>query len=229
MILRRKLPTGPYKDFAIRLMEALENAEIGETQKEIGDVFGVSQVTVAAWLAGEKPPSRDMCVKIARKVKRSTDWLLTGKEPFIPLPIGSRGETEFARKLPLISYTSAGAWIDIADPYELNDAKSWEVSPFGSTERDFLLQIQGDSMDDGSPTGYPDGCIAHFSPDKACRHKSDVVVRTPDGKTTFKQLHQTDESVYLVPRNPIYQRQIIEIPEGTVICAVALGFWVDQR
>lgn len=222
------------KAFGKRLEQALRNAGKFDSYAEIGKRYGVSKTTINNWLSGKKLPKSGRVAGICEDLGITTDWLFTGRTEVKTRPFSGNVESvgELVTKatvVPLISITSAGEWCEVVDPYQLKDAEDWMRSPFESEDGDFLLRVRGDSMDDGTPNGYPDGCIAHFAPGLEPRHKDDVVVRTPDNETTFKQLHLTDDGTYLVPRNPDYRKQIIEMPEGTVICAVAIGHWFEHR
>lgn len=234
MTRTRRPPTGPHKEFALRFREALDKAGMNCSQEQIGKIFNVSQVSAASWLSGEKLPSRDNALKISKKLKVSTDWLLSGKAEaegdfhtnFAIYPSPRSGKDA---PIPLISFDRAGDWCDVEDPYQLNDAERWLDSPIEHGSRAFCLRIEGDSMDDKTPYGYPDGCIAQFDPDIQPKHKDDVVVRTPDNKTTFKQLQITPEGMFLVALNPDFPNRVIKVPEGTVIVAVCQGFWMERR
>lgn len=202
-------------------------------QQDIADERGVEQNLISQWCTGKtRVPDKDLLwlgtrlqfnpYLVRKSLREYKDYVSILDDNTDPVERPTRS-------IPLISLTQAGEYCEAVDPYEPNDAEAWMNSPFDAGENDFLLRIKGDSMDDGTPDGYPDGCIAHFSPNIQPRHKDDVVVRTPDNQTTFKQLHLTDDGTYLVPRNPIYQNRIIEMPEGTVICAVCIGHWMAKK
>lgn len=230
---QRSAPPGKYKDFGKRLEIALRNIGKYGTNVEIGKFFGVSGAAANYWLNGDKLPSPEMLIKMSKKLKVTTDWLLTGEMVANAdnLPNFDKYEVKsYTRlgKVPLISYDQAGEWCDVEDPYALNDAERWLDSVIDHSDKAFCLRIKGDSMYDGTPRGYPDGCIAQFDPTIRPRHKDDVIVRTPDDKTTFKQLHITPEGQYLVAINPDHPQRVIEVPEGTVIVAVCQGYWFDR-
>lgn len=230
----RNSPPGKYKEFGKRLRAALERVGRFGTNKEIGKFFGVSGAAANYWLNGDKQPSPDTLIQIAKKLGVTTDWLLTGEivanmdnlQNFESLGIPSLSKTG---KVPLISYDQAGDWCDVEDPYALNDAEKWLDSVIDHSDKAFCLRIKGDSMYDHTPRGYPDGCIAQFDPTIQPRHKDDVIVRTPDDKTTFKQLHITPDGNFLVALNPDHPNRVMQVPEGTVIVAVCQGYWFDRE
>lgn len=231
MVKQVKEPNPEYLREGRLLKAAMKTA--GVKQQDIADERGVEQNLISQWCTGKtRVPDKDLLWlgtrltfnpylvrKSLREYQNYVQILDNNVDPV----------KDPEKRVPLISLTQAGDFCEAVDPYEPNDAENWMRSPFETGERDFLLRIRGDSMDDGTPGGYPDGCIAHFNPSIEPRHKDDVVVRTPDNQTTFKQLHLTDEGAFLVPRNPSYQNRLIEMPEDTVICAVCVGHWMPKR
>src|SRR3990170_1084688 len=70
--------------FASRLNTAIDESQFGIPAKgdgrssAVGKLFGVSQRAAWKWLAGEGYPQLDRAIAIARKLKISVEWLLTG-------------------------------------------------------------------------------------------------------------------------------------------------------
>jgi SOS-response transcriptional repressor LexA len=129
------------------------------------------------------------------------------------------------RKIPLISYVMAGNWGEAVDPYELNDAFEWLDVPLEHSDQAFCLEVSGQSME----PEYLEGGRILVEPMIEARHGDDVVVRTPDGKVTFKRLQSTSEGKHLVALNKDFPSRIVEMPEDTMICGVVTGYWVDKR
>lgn len=224
------MPPGKYAEFGKRLKKALEDSGYFGSNVKIGKLFGVSGPAVNGWLNGDKLPSTDSLVAISAKTKVSIDWLVHGKYfggSDLELNV-SDFHSEIWGELPLISFDRAGEWREMTHPYKLGQGECWKRAVTDHGERAFLLRVQGDSMWDGTGESYPDGCIAQFDPDIEPRHKDDVVVRTPDNKTTFKRLYITPDGNYLVALNPNFPNRMIEVPEGTVIVAVCQGYFVER-
>lgn len=134
------------------------------------------------------------------------------------------------RRIPLVSFVRAGSWDEVMDPYELEDAEDWIDWPYEAGERAYVLRIEGLSMfNPRTGEGYPDKCQVKFEPDIEAKHGDDVVIRTPDGKVTFKTLQITTDGQYLEAINPDWPERIIKIPEGSVICGVADGHFTPRR
>jgi SOS-response transcriptional repressor LexA len=76
---------------------------------------------------------------------------------------------------------------------------------------------------------FLEGEIIFVDPDRQPVHGNAVVVRTPDGKTTFKRFQQTLEGSYLLIVNPTYPNRRIDVPEGTVFAGVVIGAYRRDR
>lgn len=124
-----------------------------------------------------------------------------------------------AGRLPLISWVKAGELCESHDIYQPGDASEWLECPVKHGPRSYCLQLDGDSMDDGSSDAYRDGEIIFVDPDARAEPGRDVVIRTPENKTTFKRLKQDSEGMYLLGLNG---KKIIRVPEGTVFCGVVI-------
>ena len=62
----------------------------GETQRDLGDVLGISDKTVSKWETGESEPGLDLVVTLAKRYGVSADSLLAG-EPDIEDPYAGMG------------------------------------------------------------------------------------------------------------------------------------------
>lgn len=140
-------------------------------------------------------------------------------------PDNARPLTRAATRLPVISWVEAGAMRDAEDPYPIGHAKEWKDSPFPAGPNAFLLIVEGDSMYSPDGTGYSNGEIIQVEPSLQPTHGKDVIVRSPDGKATFKRYKTGPEGPYLEAINPAWPERIIKVPEGTIICGVVVGSW----
>ena len=111
------------------------------------------------------------------------------------------------------------------DNFSPGDADDWLESPFPHGKHTYCLKIRGDSM----WPDYKDGEIIQIDPEVAARHGDDVIARTPDGKASFKRLQEDNDGQYLLALNPDFPDRIIRVPEGTLVCGVCTGSWMDRR
>lgn len=122
-------------------------------------------------------------------------------------------------KLPLISWVQAGTWESVVDNFAVGDAEDWLDCPVPHSSSSYCLHVVGDSMDDGTFEGYREGEIIFVDPEVVATPGDDVVVRTPDGKVTFKRLKRDEDGLYLFGLNG---KKIIPLPEGSVFCGTVI-------
>lgn len=83
---RSGIPNRRYVEFGRRMAQAVREDGIAETNDALGKALGFAQVTVGAWLRGDKLPPIDRGVKIAMKCGVCVEWLYTGNGPKYPQP-----------------------------------------------------------------------------------------------------------------------------------------------
>lgn len=203
-----------------RLREARESA--GLTQQQVGDLFGTSRVAVAKWESDSNAPESDKLSTLARRLNRSVDFLLTGRES------RSSGNTEIGPdikgKVPLISWVQAGSWAAIADNFQPGDAEEWVGTTVPIHQHTFALRVRGDSMTNpaGEPS-FPDGAVIIVEPDavnglETMLNQFVIVKRAADDEATFKRLVKDAGRYYLKPLNPQYP--MLDLREDDVFCGV---------
>lgn len=146
----------------------------------------------------------------------------------VKLPLGRGSSLEqsntkpgpdFKGKLPLISWVQAGTWETAVDNFAVGDAEDWLDCPVPHSGSSYCLHVVGDSMDDGTYEGYREGEIIFVDPEVHAVPGDDVVVRTPDGKVTFKRLKRDEDGLYLFGLNG---KKIIPLVEGSVFCGTVI-------
>lgn len=140
-------------------------------------------------------------------------------DPVPELSANTEPGPDIRGKVPLISWVRAGELCESHDNFHPGDAEHWMDCPVAHGPRTYCLEISGDSMDDGGADAYRDGEIIFVDPDASPNPGRDVVVRTPDNKTTFKRLKEDTEGRYLLGLNG---KKIIRVPEGTEFCGVVI-------
>jgi len=183
-------------------------------RRELADTCGITVQAVGDWFKGAtKKISPEYLALIAKKWNTSTDYLITGKCNNADSDnVSFKGYKE-TNKVPLISWVTAGNWEDPIDNYAVGYAEDWLPCPPNCKEKTtFALNITGDSMDDGTSSGYRDGEIIFVDGSKSePAHNSDVVVKNGGGKVTFKRLINSNGTWYLKPLNPDWPDKIIEL------------------
>ena len=214
-----------------RVKEARLSA--GYNQPELGKIIGVTKGAISQWEKGDvKNLKNHHLFSLSKATGYSAEWIATGNGPrLVSSAEGADNDQNVepgisnAGKVPLISYVQAGTWDEVMNPYELNDAEKWLSWPTPHSDRSFCLRVKGTSME----PEYMHGGYILVDPTVEAVHGKSVVGRTPDGKVTFKKLQIGPESKHLLAINPDYPKRIVEIPEGTVICGVVIGYFEDKR
>lgn len=211
---------------AKRLIDAIHAITKGKVdgEKSPGDVaqaLGQSSATITNWKT--RGVSKEGRLKAHTVYGISPTWVDTGAGAMFDGLHGLDGNTspgpDVLGKIPLISWVRAGELCESHDNYHTGDAEAWFDCPVAHGPHTYCLQLDGDSMDDGSADAYRDGEIIFVDPDASPVPGSDVVVRTPENKTTFKRLKQDSEGPYLLGLNG---KKIVRVPEGTVYCGVVI-------
>lgn len=131
-----------------------------------------------------------------------------------------RKEKEF----PLISWVSAGQWLEAVEPYKVDEIEDWPETTTNAGENSFWLTVKGDSMT--SPVGFtvPEGMMILVDPSKEAKSGKLVVAKlTNDNEATFKMYIEDAGRKFLKPLNPHYP--VTEINGNCVI----IGTVVDVK
>lgn len=134
--------------------------------------------------------------------------------------------------VPLISWVTAGAWADVADPYEPGVAMddTWLPCPAKHSPRTYCLRVRGESMfNPGGSPSYANGDVIFVDPSREALPGDRVVVRLDDHQeATFKQLVIEDGRKLLKALNPEWKPRYVEINGHATITGVVIGKWVPE-
>ena len=210
--------------FGKRLREAREAIVPKLTQEGLGKKFDppVSRNAVSRWESDTDMPETDKLPTLARAVRETVDYLLTGR--------GKRSSSnteqgpEIKGRVPLISWVQAGEFSQVVDNFHPGDAEEWVETTVPIHQHTYALRIRGDSMTNphGEPT-FPDGSVIVVEPDAIgdlpqMLGQYVIVKRNGDGEATFKKLVQDAGRYYLKPLNPQYPT--LELKESDIFCGV---------
>lgn len=124
--------------------------------------------------------------------------------------------------MPLISFTQAGHWAEVIDPYQPGVSDEWIKTTAKVSQRAYALRIRGDSME----PAITDGSIIIVDPSREPKNGQIVVVRqNHDTEATVKRLVLDGGNSYLKPDNPRYP--IMQMAEDAVFCGVAVQVMRD--
>jgi len=118
-----------------------------------------------------------------------------------PVDLGQR------RRIPIISWVTAGQWQAVCDNFQPGDADDWiDTEIKGACV--FALKIKGDSME----PEFQEGEIIIVNPHVEALPGDFVIVKNDEEEATFKQLKRYGEMTILHPLNAKYAD--IEIKKG---------------
>lgn len=115
------------------------------------------------------------------------------------------GSHREAKGFPLISWVSAGQWLEAVEPYKLEEIEEWPETTVNAACNSFWLTVRGDSMT--SPVGFtvPDGMMILVDPTKEAKSGKLVVAKlVNDNEATFKMYIEDAGRRFLKPLNPQY-------------------------
>lgn len=209
-----------------RVAKRLE--ELKWSASELSRRAGVTQPTVHRIITNEsQSPKHDNIEKIARALGVTSAWLWSGGVTSATIDEQSNVSEgpPLKGRVPLISWVQAGEFCEAIDLFMPGDADDWLECPISHGPNAFCLKVIGDSM---FPE-YREGEIILVEPRIDPAHGDDVVVRTPDGKTTFKRLQRTPDGTHLLAMNKDYPNRVILVPDDTHICGVVTASWTKRR
>lgn len=198
----------------VRLKQLRKENKI--TQQQLADAIGVSKTSVIYWEKDENMPKHESLMALAKALKTTPDWLLSGKtnqtpvidsNPVSDLYTNVRPSKRKLRKIPVLDFVQAGLWRDVA--YDGMNPKDETFTTYEGTEPRaiFSLEVDGMSM---APDFMPGDEIVV---DAAMEPKPGALVIAQEmqhgiAMTTFKKYRVVGVNEYgvdiieLVPLNP---------------------------
>jgi len=171
------------------------------TQAEFGRRLGKSQRLISAILNNKRSVSGDMIQLLRYKFHVNPDYLLHGKDPiFIE-------KMELKRRIPIIADIPAGECHYWFDAYSAGAGDDYISVPNLDGDNLFAVRVEDDSME---PTLRKEDILI-IDPHKQFKRGLGVV-RLHDGYT-IKNVRRYDNALTLIPVNPAYDEQVIEVDE----------------
>ncbi len=156
----------------------------GLSANRLAHLSGLSEKYIRLLEKGERKPKLETLEKLARGLG----------VPFDELAAAAGYSVHRSKRIPVISWASAGTWEEAVEYPE-----DWIVV-ISSSPRLFALRVQGDSME----PEFTDGDIIVVDPDRAPQPGDFVLVRKGHNEVVFKQLKQYGDKMILRPLNPRY-------------------------
>lgn len=200
-------------DQSIRLLQARRRAGY-ETAREAADAHGWNKNTYKSHENGKRGVRASVAQRYAAAFGVSAGWILTGEQaPDWANGSGAKLYNVPIRRIPKISYVSAGRFTKVSDPYAAGDGESYvSIDDTDVGSRAFALEIQGDSM---LPDFRP-GEVIVIDPDAALKPGDYVIAKTEGTEeATFKKYRPRGfdddgrEIIELMPLNDDYPSETI--------------------
>jgi SOS-response transcriptional repressor LexA len=222
------------KELGEAIAQALQQND--KTQADAARFFGVKPPSVTGWIKTGRI-SKDKLDKLRAWLVLTPDehWgasssavagiaRVSGPASDVVEAMASMGA------VPLISWVQAGAWADVADPFQPGMADEWLPCPVAHGPHTYAVRVRGDSMHNpGGRPSYADGDIIFVDPSRDAKHGDRVIVRLDDhAEATFKQLLIEDGRKLLKALNPEWSPRYIPINGNATVCGVVIGKWVPE-
>lgn len=200
-------------NLAALLKDHLEKSP-GSTRAEFAELCGLAPAQLSQ-LLGENS-FRNIGGNLARKIetalKLPVGWLDTLKSEASEMDsnVSYVGKSKSSREFPLISWVSAGCWLEAIEPYRKDEIDTWPETTVDASPGSFWLRVKGDSMT--APSGFtvPEGMIILVDPEKEHVSGNLVVAKLAnDNEATFKQYMVDAGRRYLRALNPHHPPTII--------------------
>ena len=203
------------------------------TQTELAEKVGISQQAIHM-LEQRDSKSSKFLHELSVALNVSTEWLKTGY-PSIKENNATYNVTPVPKELlekrqdvPLLTWVSAGAWLNNQGSFTEADAERWLPCPTAHSKMTFALTVQGDSMTSPYPheKSYPNGTIIYVDPNKQFYNGCRVIALLHTEQAyTFKCYVEDAGRKYLNPLNPTY-KSILITPDIEII-GVVIGAFID--
>lgn len=216
-----------------RLKEARKLAK--KTQAEVAEAVGMKQPSYQQLESGKANASTFLTL-IAEFLGVEALWLQTGvvREELATYAVGnvipvSEELLQKRHDVPLLTWVSAGAWLQNHGSFSAKDAERWLPCPVPHSIMTFVLEVEGDSMTSPYPNekSYPHGTLIYVDPERSIVNRCSVVAFLPKEQAyTFKRYIEDSGKRYLKPINPTYDT--IPISDDVLICGVVIGAFFDE-
>ena len=209
-------------NFSSRLRERMAMMKV--KQIDVSRHTGFSPAAVNKWYNLDVVPDADTVYKIARLLKCSHEWLVTGRgspEPsnVIPAELGTT-------RIPVIDYVQAGCWTEACGHTLADGSIETILTDLDLGSRAFALRVKGDSM----APDIIEGDVVVVDPDVSPQPGDIVVAKNGSHEATIKQYRprgynaEGKEWFELVPRNEVYA------PMRSDVCSITIiGVMVEHR
>lgn len=182
----------------------------GMTKAQFAELIDTSPAAFSQLLGPN--PNRNIGDKLARKIENalglSFGWLDVLHASESKTNVAFRELNETRGSYPVISWVSAGQWMEAVEPYHRRSIDRWYDTTVVCSEDSFWLDVRGDSMTSPVGLSIPEGAAILVDPEVEPRNGKLVVAKLDgDNEATFKKLVIDAGRRFLKPLNPQYPMQ----------------------
>ena len=205
----------------LRIKELMDANKV--SGKEMAAYCGITPGAVSSWFSTGRI-SKEKLAMAADLLKVSTDELISGE---YSTKTGNVGAIKApAGEVPVISWVQAGAWHEVSEAFQPEDAERYLPIFRGHSSQTYALKVRGDSMTSPHGKSYPQGSYIIVDPAKVSPDNGDRIIAKLEGsaEVTFKVYKDEDGRKWLAPLNSSHQ----PITEPFKVLGTIIGKWEDE-
>ncbi|EPG6435675.1 LexA family protein [Klebsiella aerogenes] len=179
----------------------------GVSQETLAEHLGLTKGAVSHWLNSRREPGIDDIAKILnylglKSFEVNPDGTIKDKSPS---NVSYHGKHDSKGSYPVISWVSAGEWMEAVEPYHRRAIDRWYETSVDCSDDSFWLDVKGDSMTSPVGLSIPEGTVILVDPDIEPTNGKLVVAKLDtENEATFKKLVLDAGRKFLKPLNPQY-------------------------
>lgn len=195
--------------YEIRRKRLQELVSRYETQRKLAEKVGMDTTVISRMLYPEgKKNKRNIGEQAARQIEKALNldlgWM-DGLAKNSDHNVSFVGLNEPKGTYPVISWVSAGQWMEAIEPYHRKAIDRWYETTVECSENSFWLDVKGDSMTSPVGLSIPEGMAILIDPEVEPRNGKLVVAKLDsENEATFKKLVIDAGRKFLKPLNPQY-------------------------
>lgn len=205
----------------LRIKELMDAKKV--SGKEMAAYCEITPGAVSSWFSTGRI-SKEKLAMVADRLQVSTDELISGE---YSTKTGNVGTVKApAGEVPVISWVQAGAWHEVCDAFQPEDAERYLPIFRGHSSQTYALKVRGDSMTSPHGKSYPQGSYIIVDPAKVSPDNGDRIIAKLEGsaEVTFKVYKDEDGRKWLAPLNNSHQ----PITEPFKVLGTIIGKWEDE-
>lgn len=177
--------------------------ELRLSQRALGKLISNTAAAISLWENGSNQPNGENLLCLARVLKTSPEWLMTGSEN-IEKPIETNHPTHTNLR-PIFNSKQALQSTNAPTRFKTENHSDWEEAPNNVAFNAFWFKVENNTMTTPNGISISEGHLVLVEPNTPSTNGDFVLVKLEGDKgLTFKQLVIDMDRSYLKPLNPTY-------------------------